>query len=104
MTFLMMGIDKYKARKGKWRISERALLLSGAAFGACGAFLGMIIFHHKNKTLIFLACIFGFFCAADHAADPIAAARAVKRPSKCFGLMPKPREFGSLLQIFLYHV
>ena len=53
VTFLIMGIDKYKARKGKWRISERALLLSGAAFGACGAFLGMIIFHHKTKRLYF---------------------------------------------------
>lgn len=27
VTFIAYGIDKYKAKKGKWRISEATLLL-----------------------------------------------------------------------------
>ena len=48
VTFITYGIDKYKAKKGKWRISE-ATLLSMAIFGGCvGARLGMKAFHHKT--------------------------------------------------------
>ena len=47
-VFLMMGIDKRKAIRGKRRISERRLLLSALAFGALGGFCGMHFFHHKT--------------------------------------------------------
>lgn len=47
-VFLIMGIDKRKAIKGKRRISERRLLLSALAFGALGGFCGMHFFHHKT--------------------------------------------------------
>lgn len=49
IAFFMYGIDKQKARKNKWRISEAALL--GVAFfgGSLGALAGMKIFHHKTK-------------------------------------------------------
>ncbi len=47
-VFIMMGIDKRKAIKGKRRISERRLLLSALAFGALGGFCGMHFFHHKT--------------------------------------------------------
>ena len=48
VTFFTYGIDKYKAKKGKWRISEATLLLM-AVFGGCiGAWLGMKAFHHKT--------------------------------------------------------
>lgn len=48
IVFLMYGIDKRKARKDKWRISEKTLLLSAFLMGGIGAFLGMKSFHHKT--------------------------------------------------------
>ncbi len=47
-VFLLMGVDKRKAIKGKRRISERTLLLSALCFGALGSFCGMKLFHHKT--------------------------------------------------------
>jgi len=49
ITFCLYGIDKRKARKGKWRISEMTLLLSAFLGGSLGALSGMYIFHHKTK-------------------------------------------------------
>lgn len=49
IVFLMYGLDKYLAIKKRWRISEKALLLSTITFGGIGAFLGMKTFHHKTK-------------------------------------------------------
>ena len=47
-TFLFYGIDKYKAKKGKWRISEATLLTMAAIGGSIGAWVGMRIWHHKT--------------------------------------------------------
>lgn len=46
--FFSMGIDKYKAKKGSYRISEKTLLLIAAFGGSIGSFLGMKVFHHKT--------------------------------------------------------
>lgn len=48
-AFIFYGADKYKAKKGKWRISERTLLLLAFFFGAPGAYLGMQKFRHKTQ-------------------------------------------------------
>ena len=48
VTFLLYGIDKYKAKKGKWRISEATLLTMAAIGGSIGAWAGMRIWHHKT--------------------------------------------------------
>ena len=48
-AFATYGIDKRKAQKGKWRISEITLLLLAFFGGAIGALLGMRVFHHKTK-------------------------------------------------------
>ena len=48
VTFLLYGIDKYKAKKGKWRISETTLLLMAVIGGSIGAWVGMRIWHHKT--------------------------------------------------------
>ena len=40
-TFFLYGIDKYKAKKGKWRISEATLLLIAVIGGSIGAWAGM---------------------------------------------------------------
>lgn len=52
-SFLLMGEDKRRARRGAWRIPERTLFLSAALFGGLGGVLGMHIFHHKTKHLRF---------------------------------------------------
>ena len=36
VTFIGYGIDKYKAKKGKWRISEETLLLMAFVGGSIG--------------------------------------------------------------------
>lgn len=53
--FLFMHIDKEKARKNKWRISEAFLLSLAALGGSIGTLLGVYIFHHKTKHLKFYA-------------------------------------------------
>lgn len=52
-AFLMYGLDKQKAKKSKWRISERILLLLAAAGGSAGAYAGMLVFRHKTRHLKF---------------------------------------------------
>lgn len=47
--FALMGIDKNKAKKGQFRISERALWLTAILGGAAGVTLGMNFFRHKTK-------------------------------------------------------
>ena len=39
VTFIVYGIDKYKAKKAKWRISEATLLLLGVLGGSIGAWM-----------------------------------------------------------------
>ena len=48
LTFLLYGIDKYKAKKGRWRISEVTLLTMAAIGGSIGACAGMRTWHHKT--------------------------------------------------------
>ena len=49
ITFIMFGADKARAAKGRWRISESALILEALLGGSIGALAGMRIFHHKTK-------------------------------------------------------
>lgn len=51
--FLLMGIDKWKAKKGRWRISEKTLFLAALLGGSAGACLGMYAFRHKTKHWYF---------------------------------------------------
>lgn len=48
IAFLMMGIDKWKAKHDRWRISEKSLFAIAFIGGAGGGFLGMKVFHHKT--------------------------------------------------------
>lgn len=48
-TFFLYGFDKYKARKGAWRIPESRLLFFAAIGGSAGALIGMFVWHHKTK-------------------------------------------------------
>ena len=48
VTFLVYGIDKVKAKRGYWRISEVTLLMLAVIGGSIGALLGMKVWHHKT--------------------------------------------------------
>ena len=48
VTFLVYGIDKWKAKHSRWRIREAALLGLAVLGGSVGAWLGMIVWHHKT--------------------------------------------------------
>lgn len=48
ISFAMYAIDKRKAIKNQWRISEASLLIA-AALGIIGGFCGMYVLRHKTK-------------------------------------------------------
>lgn len=52
-TFLIFGLDKYKAMENKYRISEFKLALSTFLGGGIGALMGMILFKHKLSKPLF---------------------------------------------------
>ena len=54
ITIIIYGIDKYKSIKHKYRISEKTLIILAILGGPFGAFLGMLIFHHKTKKKKFM--------------------------------------------------
>lgn len=53
ITFATYSIDKMKAKRNKWRISEATLLLLALCGGSLGAWAGMKVWHHKTKHLKF---------------------------------------------------
>jgi len=48
-AFFLFGLDKRRALRGKWRISERTLLLVTLLGGSAGALLAMLLFRHKIR-------------------------------------------------------
>ena len=56
-SFLLFGIDKRRAKKNAWRISEQALLMSAFLSGAFGAYAGMKVFRHKTRHRLFTVLV-----------------------------------------------
>ena len=54
IAFLLMAMDKSRARKHQWRIPEKTLFLSAILGGSIGAIAGMYTFHHKTKLWYFV--------------------------------------------------
>ncbi len=52
-AFVLYGIDKSKAKKKEYRISEKALLSIGFFGGSIGALIAMQVFRHKTKHYYF---------------------------------------------------
>ncbi len=48
-AFLAMGIDKWKAKRGAWRIPEATLMSLVLLGGGIGGIAGMYTFRHKTK-------------------------------------------------------
>ena len=57
VTWIAFGLDKWKAKSGKWRIPERTLLLMALAGGSLGALAGMIMFRHKTRKAKFFISV-----------------------------------------------
>lgn len=51
--FLLMLVDKIKAKKNAWRIPEATLFLVATLGGSLGSLLGMYTFRHKTKHISF---------------------------------------------------
>lgn len=51
--FLIMLIDKQKAKNKNWRIPERSLMHTAVVGGSLGVMLGMLLCRHKTKHLKF---------------------------------------------------
>ena len=54
VTFLLYVVDKWKARKGRWRIPEDSLIWLAVAGGSIGALGAMFLFRHKTRHLKFI--------------------------------------------------
>ncbi|MGE5629755.1 MAG: DUF1294 domain-containing protein [Caulobacteraceae bacterium] len=54
LGFVIMGIDKSKSKRHKWRISESSIFVVGLLGGGIGVLLGMSFFRHKTKHLKFM--------------------------------------------------
>ena len=53
IAFFAYAVDKGKAKRGKWRISEKALLSLSFFGGALGGYLAMNLVRHKTKKWYF---------------------------------------------------
>lgn len=54
ISFIVMGVDKHKARKRAWRIPESTLFVLALIGGSLGSIVGMHLFHHKTRHWYFL--------------------------------------------------
>lgn len=69
-AFAMFGIDKYKAKEEKWRISEFSLFAVSFIGGSFGAWMGMNTWRHKTRhkkfvyglPLLFVLQVVLIFC------------------------------------------
>ena len=53
-SLFVMGLDKRKAIKKQYRISELSFFLLAIIGGSLGIILGMLLFHHKTKKVQFV--------------------------------------------------
>ena len=51
--FLLMLVDKWRAKKNRWRVRESTLLIVAALGGSVGSLAGMYLFRHKTQHLKF---------------------------------------------------
>ncbi len=51
---IIMGLDKHRAKKNRWRIPEKTLFIVSAIGGSAGTWAGMYLFRHKTKHWYFV--------------------------------------------------
>ncbi|NLE13038.1 MAG: DUF1294 domain-containing protein [Clostridiales bacterium] len=57
VAFSAYGIDKHKAKNGKWRIPETTLIALAAFGGSLGSLLGMRLLRHKTQHMRFIISV-----------------------------------------------
>ena len=53
LNFALMGADKRRAKRGRWRLPERTLWLLALLLGSAGLYFGMLVFRHKTQRPLF---------------------------------------------------
>lgn len=53
LDYILMGLDKWKAKRERWRVPEKTFFLVAVLGGSLGAILGMYAFHHKTRHWYF---------------------------------------------------
>ena len=53
LSFLLFAYDKMQAKRGRWRVSEKALFISALIGGSIGSIVGMKMCRHKTKKWYF---------------------------------------------------
>ena len=53
LDYVLMGVDKWKAKRNRWRVPEKTFFLVALLGGTLGAILGMYAFHHKTRHWYF---------------------------------------------------
>lgn len=53
LAFILCGLDKWKAKRGYWRVPERILFGMSFLGGGAAFWLGMELFRHKTRHLSF---------------------------------------------------
>ena len=54
VDFILMGVDKKRARNHEWRVPEAAFFIWAIVGGSIGAILGMYTFRHKTRHWYFV--------------------------------------------------
>lgn len=55
--FILVSLDKFKAKNKLWRIPERSFFLLSILGGSIGVYIGLFIFHHKTRNWYFMTLI-----------------------------------------------
>jgi uncharacterized membrane protein YsdA (DUF1294 family) len=71
--FILVSLDKYKAKNRLWRIPERTFFLLSILGGSLGVYIGLFFFNHKTRRwyfmtlipLIILAQLVSFYCLSN---------------------------------------
>ena len=59
--FIVVAIDKYKARKRLWRVPEKVFFFLSLLGGCLGVYLSLLLFRHKTKHPTFMIGIPAIF-------------------------------------------
>lgn len=55
--FILVSLDKYKAKNRLWRIPERSFFILSILGGGIGIYIGLFLFNHKTRHWYFMVII-----------------------------------------------
>ena len=55
--FILVSLDKYKAKNKLWRIPERSFFILSILGGGIGIYIGLFLFNHKTRHWYFMVII-----------------------------------------------